>query len=404
MEHLTTQENQSHFATAIGMTPNQTPTELGISPPAPQEHLGESLVTGQIQAIAVHQIRPNPAQPRAEFTEEALVTLADSIKQYGILQPLTVRPIPNPDTEGAIYELVAGERRLRASKLLGLPTVPCIILQIDGKKSAELAIIENIQRQDLNIFEEASAIAALIDLYALTQDEIAKRLSTSQSYVANKLRILRLSAFEREKILRHNLTERHARALLRIDSPEGRAAVLREIISRGLNVAATEEYIERFLQAKEPKKKRQTKIILKDIRIFYNTIDKAISTVRSAGVNIISSKAETPDAIELTIRIPKKPGMPAGQGKAPQKAPSSANASVANAGAANAPQGFDASVASTSGVTPADVPISPSQAAPGTPPPAEISGQIPSLPVMRAPQGDATLEEILAEFSPAKPY
>ncbi len=377
---------QTNIPENTPILPQNPPSDPAIGMISPQNIASdpqEPPITGQIQAIPIHRIRPNPAQPRAEFTEEALVTLADSIKQYGILQPLTVRPIPNPDTEGAVYELVAGERRLRASKLLGLPTVPCIIVQIDGKKSAELAIIENIQRQDLNIFEEASAIAALIDLYALTQDEIAKRLSTSQSYVANKLRILRLSAFEREKILRHNLTERHARALLRIDSPEGRAAVLREIISRGLNVAATEEYIDRYLQSKEPKKKRQTKIILKDIRIFYNTIDKAISTVRSAGVNIISSKAETPDAIELTIRIPKKPGAPA---------PSGQNKVLPYASDGN-PAPADPALAQNPAVKSAAQNVTQSAA-----------GGIPTLPVLRAPQGDATLEEILAEFVPAKPY
>ena len=267
----------------------------------------------RIHAIKIHKIRPNPAQPRTEFEEQSLVTLADSIKQYGILQPLTVRPLPNPDTDGAIYELVAGERRLRAAKLLGLEEVPCILVRVDGKRSAELAIIENIQRKDLNMFEEATTIASLIDLYALTQDEIARRLSTSQSYVANKLRILRLSAFEREKILRHNLTERHARALLRIEDAEGRAQALRDIIARGYNVAATEEYVERYLSAKndekaqKSKKNRQMKLIMKDIRLFHNTITHAIDTVRNAGVNIISSKSESEDAVEWTIRIQKNP-------------------------------------------------------------------------------------------------
>ncbi len=279
-----------------------------IQPNEPQNTVQE-----QIYRIPVHKIRPNPSQPRMEFDEEALVKLADSIKQYGILQPLTVRALPTPDADGAVYELVAGERRLRAAKLLALEQVPCILIRVDGKRSAELAIIENIQRENLNMFEEATAIASLIDLYSLTQDEIAKRLSTSQSYVANKLRILRLSAFERENILRHNLTERHARALLRIDDPEQRAQILREIISRGYNVAATEEYIERQLAIKEQKgsekerKSRQMKLILKDIRLFHNTINHAIDTVRNAGVNIISSKSESEEAVEWTIRIQKKP-------------------------------------------------------------------------------------------------
>ncbi len=297
----------------------QIDCEIGRNAPQTAESTTPPvLCEGDVQYISPYQIRPNPSQPRSEFDEEALVQLADSIKQYGILQPLSVRPLPNPDLDGRCYELVAGERRLRAAKLVGCPTVPCILVKIDGKKSAELAIIENIQRKDLNMFEEASAIASLIDLYALTQDQVAKRLSTSQSYVANKLRLLRLSPFEREKILRHHLAERHARALLRIESPELRAQLLGDIISRSLNVAEAEEYIEKHLsELKSPKiqaKKPQRKLILKDIRVFYNTIDKAISTVRSAGVNIISSKSETEDAIEFLIRIPKK-----GQEK-PQKA------------------------------------------------------------------------------------
>ncbi len=295
-------------------TPDFVPSEP-ILPSETGNFTQPILCEGEIRQIAVHLIRPNPAQPRTEFDEEALVQLADSIRAYGILQPLTVRPLPNPDSDGKCYELVAGERRLRAAKLIGCASVPCVLVAIDGKKSAELAIIENIQRKDLNLFEEASAIASLIDLYALTQDQVAKRLSTSQSYVANKLRILRLTPFEREKILRHHLTERHARALLRIESPTERAQVLSDIISRSLNVAQTEEYIEkRINEAKMPKKDAkkslQSKFILKDIRLFYNTIDKAIATVRSAGVNIISAKSESEDAIELTIRIPKKGSAP----------------------------------------------------------------------------------------------
>ncbi len=301
------------------------------SPPYAQPLLCE----GEIRQIGVHLIRPNPSQPRNEFDEEALVQLADSIRAYGILQPLSVRPLPNPDSDGKCYELVAGERRLRAAKLIGCESVPCVLVCIDGKKSAELAIIENIQRKDLNLFEEASAIASLIDLYALTQDQVAKRLSTSQSYVANKLRILRLTPFEREKILRHHLTERHARALLRIESLEQRGQVLSDIISRSLNVAQTEEYIEKQLNlAKKPQKKElQRKFILKDIRLFYNTIDKAIATVRSAGVNIISAKSESEDAIELTIRIPKKAKQAEAQKKSAEEkgnAPSSAILPSAN--------------------------------------------------------------------------
>ena len=165
--------------------------------------------TGRVVFLPARSIRPNPAQPRKIFRPEALDELSDSIRQHGILQPLSVR------RSGNGYELIAGERRLRAAKLLGMAEVPCIVVEADSLRSAELAIIENLQREDLNMFDEASAISALIDLYGLTQEEVAAKLSASQSYVANKLRLLRFDDFERQVIIERRLTERHARALLR---------------------------------------------------------------------------------------------------------------------------------------------------------------------------------------------
>ena len=258
---------------------------------------------GRIHNIPTEQIIPNPAQPRKQFEDDSIIRLADSIRRCGILQPLTVRKL-----DGGLYEIVAGERRLRAAKLLRLPAVPCLLVDVDSKKSAELAIIENIQRENLNIFEQASSIAALIDIYNLTQEEAAKQLSVSQSFVANKLRILRLTAPEREKILENNLTERHARALLKIDSPEQRLRIIDYIVKRGLNVATTESYIDRFLAEKEEEKsaKAPRRIILKDIRIFYNTIDKAVDLVRQAGIDIESERDEGDDSAVVTIRIRKK--------------------------------------------------------------------------------------------------
>ena len=197
---------------------------------------------GRIHNIPTEKIIPNPAQPRKQFEDASIIRLADSIRRSGILQPLTVRRL-----DKGLYEIVAGERRLRAAKLLQLSTVPCLLVDVDSKKSAELAIIENIQRENLNIFEQASSIAALIDIYHLTQEEAAKQLSVSQSFVANKLRILRLTAPEREKILANNLTERHARALLKVDSVEQRMRIIDYIARRGLNVATTESYIDRFI-------------------------------------------------------------------------------------------------------------------------------------------------------------
>ena len=258
---------------------------------------------GRIHNLRVESILPNPSQPRKLFEDQALINLANSIRQYGILQPLTVRRLDGEDR----FEIVAGERRLRAAKLLSLEKVPCIIVDVDSKRSAELAIIENIQREDLNIFEQAGSIASLIDIYDLTQEEVAKQLSMSQSCVANKLRILRLTAPEREKIIEYNLTERHARALLKIESVEQRMRIIEYIKEHNLNVATTEKYIDRLLADSEASwhHRAPRRIILKDIRLFYNSIDKAVSLVRQAGIAVESERTEADDAIEVLIRIPK---------------------------------------------------------------------------------------------------
>lgn len=261
---------------------------------------------GRIHMLITERIFPNPNQPRRKFDDDAIIRLADSIRRYGILQPLTVRRIESEGAYSSLFEIVAGERRLRAAKLLGMREVPCIILKVDSKKSAELAIIENIQRENLNLFEEASAIAALIDMYGLTQEEVARQLSASQSFVANKLRILRLTSPEREKILKYGLTERHARALLRLSTAEDRLNIIEHINAHNLNVAATESYIDRFLaenkSARKPRSPR--KIVLKDIRIFYNSVDRAISVIKQAGIKVESERIDEDDATVLTIRVP----------------------------------------------------------------------------------------------------
>ncbi len=266
---------------------------------------------GRIHNIPIERIVPNPSQPRRQFEDESIIRLADSIRQYGILQPLTVRRMEADELlplGEQRMEVVAGERRLRAAKILGLRTVPCIIVDVDSRKSAELAIIENIQRENLNIFEQASSIAALIDIYDLTQEEVAKQLSMSQSFVANKLRILRLTAPEREKILAYNLTERHARALLKIDSVEQRLRIIDYINAHQLNVATTEAYIERLLAESDSSRRQRSprKIVLKDIRIFYNSIDKAVALVRQAGIAVSSERNEVEGGVEVIIRIPNR--------------------------------------------------------------------------------------------------
>ena len=254
-----------------------------------------------IYQIEVSKIVPNPNQPRKEFADEAILKLADSIRQYGIIQPLTVRQT------GDGYELISGERRLRASKELGMETVPCVIMNVNEMKSAEMSIIENLLREDLNIFEQAHAIETLIDTYDLTQEQIAKKLSNSQSFIANKLRLLRLGDEEREKILKNNLTERHARALLRIYDTDTRRKVLDRIIEEGLNVTRSEELIEKIIVSSkiEARDNMPSVRTFKDVKSFYLAIDRAIDSVKNSGINIKSRRIENDEFTELTILIPK---------------------------------------------------------------------------------------------------
>ena len=221
------------------LTPRENPCEI-------EEPQG-----AQIVSIAVSDILPNRNQPRSTFNQSAISRLSDSIRRYGILQPLTVRKVMLPNISGnghrTVYELIAGERRLRAAKMAGLSTVPCVIINTDDATSAELAIVENLLRENLNMFEQAEAFQRLIVDFHLTQDEAARRVSMSQSAIANKLRLLRFPPEERSAILENGLTERHARALLKIVDAPLRASVLQHIVAKKLNVSATESYIDHIL-------------------------------------------------------------------------------------------------------------------------------------------------------------
>lgn len=254
----------------------------------------------QILRLPVEAIAPNPYQPRTDFAPEPLAELADSIRRHGILQPLTVRRTKTG------WELVAGERRLRAAKLAGLDTVPCLQIRAEDQESALLALIENIQRKDLHYFEEAAAIAAYLRQSGVTQEEAAALLGRSPSALANKLRLLRLSPDCRKLLVENGLSERHARALLRLDDPEERLSALRHIIRAGLNVAQAEQHVGRRLEALQatPPAGRRT-FILKDVRLFLNSLDRGLRLVREAGIGAESRREDTEDAILLTIRIPK---------------------------------------------------------------------------------------------------
>ncbi len=251
--------------------------------------------------VSVENIKPNPYQPRRTFTEDELRSLSDSIKENGILQPLCVRK-----RTGGNYELIAGERRLRASVLAGLHAVPCVVMNVDDRQSAVLALMENLQRQDLNFFEEAEGIVSLIQDFGLTQEEAAIKLGKKQSTVANKLRLLRLTTKERKLILENNLTERHARALLKLDG-QAREQALNQVIVRKLNVAETERFVEKALDSLKSKKKTaNSRMIVKDVRIFLNTVSHAIETMRQSGIAAQAEQTITDEYIEYIVRIPKK--------------------------------------------------------------------------------------------------
>lgn len=253
----------------------------------------------KVLLISTEQIRPNPHQPRSTFPDPDLRQLADSIRQNGILQPLTVRQ------RGEIFELIAGERRLRAAKMAGIRAVPCIVMDISERNSAILALVENIQRQDLTFFDEAAAIEKLISYYGMTQEDAAIKLGKAQSTIANKLRILRLTIPERELIMENHLTERHARALLKIGSPEERLQILDKVVKHRLNVEKTEQIIDEKLgKVRERENFRKRSILFRDIRLFTNTIQKAVETMQAAGIPAASQKMQFDDYIEYRVRIP----------------------------------------------------------------------------------------------------
>ena len=273
-----------------------------------------TLVSGRedrvLRRIRISEIVRNPNQPRRYFDPEAIATLAESIRQYGVLNPLTVRR-----TAGGGYELVAGERRLRAARVAGLTDVPCLLINADGEDSSVIALVENLQRRDLDFFEEANGFKRLIDQFGLTQEEAARKVGKTQSAVANKLRLLRLSQQNMELIRRNNLTERHARALLRLSEEADRINVTNYIIEHDLNVSRTEEYIDEFLKAKEKPEPlpeqdggRHVVRLFKDVRFFLNTLNRAVGVMVDAGIGATVQQQESDDGLTLTISIPHAKG------------------------------------------------------------------------------------------------
>ena len=251
-----------------------------------------------VSQIAVDLIVPCPYQPRKLLNKTALEELAENIKENGILQPLTATKLPD-----GRYQLIAGHRRLLAATKAGLNTVPVIVMDKSDDEVAVLAVIENLQREDLNYFEQAMAIQSLMDKLNLTQAQVGQKLSISQPAVANKLKLLQFTKEQQIKLLAFHLTERHARAISRLPS-EKQDKAIDYVIKNNLNVAATDKYVNNLLSPKS--KHRQKKIInIKDIRLFTNSITKAVKLIQSAGVKADYNQQEDDDCIYYQITIPK---------------------------------------------------------------------------------------------------
>ena len=262
-----------------------------------------------VYQLPIDKIRPNPYQPRKYFNRASLEELSASILSYGVLQPITVRIM-----SGGYYELVAGERRLRASELAGLTTIPAILLQVSDSDSAALAFIENIQRQNLSFLEEAEGYRSMMEDYGLTQEELAVKLSKSQSSIANKLRVLKLEEPVKRMLLEYHFTERHARALLKLPDEESRLMMLQRMVREEMNVKRTEEAIQETLeemrrlsvQRAEQREKRYVRS--SDFRLFTNTIKQSVEVIRRSGMDVLYEDRQEEDCCEIVIRIRKTAG------------------------------------------------------------------------------------------------
>ena len=269
-----------------------------------EELMDEENKSETILELAIADIQPNPFQPRLYFDPAQLEELASSIREYGVLQPVIVRVVDGR------YQLVSGERRYRASRLAEKESIPALVRQLSDREVAEMALIENLQREDLNYFEEAEGYARLIQEFQITQEEVARKMGKSQPTIANKLRLLQISERVRREISVDVITERHVRSLLKLKNEDQQLDVLHRIYEKNLNVRQTDDYIETLLIAeekniREQKKKKMMKAI-KDMKIFVNTIKGTVKTIQDAGMPAEIIEYENDDYMEVVIRLPKK--------------------------------------------------------------------------------------------------
>ncbi|HZX46601.1 MAG TPA: ParB/RepB/Spo0J family partition protein [Clostridia bacterium] len=267
-----------------------------------------------IEQIEIDRIRPNPYQPRKRFNHIAIEELALSIKEYGVLQPIAVKRM-----NGGFFELIAGERRVKAAKLAGLKNIPAIVMEILDEDSTIIALIENLQREDLNFFEEAEGYASLMNDYGLTQEQVAKKVGKKQSTIANKIRLLRLPREVKEYIIQNGLTERHARALLKIPEKEIQMALVSRIVEKNLRVKDAEELVERILdKLSERKEDMPQEDINRNIRgainyrIYVNTLKNAYRAIIQSGIQAEFSQKDSGEYIEVVVKIPKSKALSSG--------------------------------------------------------------------------------------------
>lgn len=257
-----------------------------------------------VDQVPINQIVPNKYQPRTIFSEEKIEELARTIHTHGVIQPIVIRTIAENE-----YEIIAGERRYRAMQYLGWEEVPAIIRELDDKETASIALIENLQREELTPIEEAYAYEQLLELHELTQEALAQRLGKGQSTIANKMRLLKLPTEIQEAVMDKKISERHARALISLKDSKLQIEMCNVVIEEGLNVKQLETRIQEILNPPEEEKKEKRtkrKSVSRDVRIALNTIKQSLSLVTKSGIDLQTVEEDSEDFYKITVKIPKK--------------------------------------------------------------------------------------------------